>query len=227
MRAIAGGIRGNTLAQQIRAALTERILSGELPPGARLKDNEVAAQFGTSNTPVREALRELAKEGLVQVVPYRGCEVRRMDLHELAEVFDVRVALEALVVRLVAGSLSGAQLVRLEALVDEHEAAAAADERKRSADADIAFHRLLAEAAGNHVLASILQQLGYRAHLARRMYLRDRPVPPQLTCRPILEALHQGDADRAAALMADHLICTKEELLLGLTEQASGGTPES
>ena len=84
----------------------------------------------------------------------------------------------------------------------------------------MAFHRLLAEATGNHTLACVLRQLGHRTHLARRVYLRERPVPSQLSCRPILEALQVGDADRAAALMADHLIYTKEELIGGLSDQS-------
>ena len=225
MRTIPGGIRGNTLAQQIRAALMEQILSGELSPGTRLKDGDVAAQFGTSNTPVREALRELAKDGLVEIQPYRGCLVRRMDLDELAEIFDVRVALEAFVVRLAAHNLTATQLGGLESLVEQYEAAVASDDRDRADQVADSFHHLLAEATGNHTLACLLRHFSNRIQLARRMYLRQRRAPPHLSCRPILEALQAGDTERAAALMADHIICAKQELIEGLQGQVDIGMP--
>lgn len=213
MRISVDRVQGNTLAQQIRGALTERILSGELPPGTRLKDNQVAALFGTSNTPVREALRELAKDGLVEVLPHRGCMVRRLSLAELAEIFEVRIALESLAARLAAGRLTAAQLERLQSLVEEHEAAEAAQEAASTSASARAFHQLLVEASGNQLLAELLRHLDRRIHLARRMYILQVHLPDRITHRAILEVLRAGNGRRAAALMAEHIACGQQRMM--------------
>ncbi len=219
MNAPVEGVQGNTLAQQIRAALAQRILNGELAPGTRLKDNEVAEAFGTSNTPVREALRGLVTDGLAEVHPYRGCMVRRLDLGELAEAFDVRIVLEAYAARLAAGKLTPSQLARLEELAARHEDAVAADDRKRAGEAGGAFHRLLAEAAGNSVLAQALAHLDNYIRLPRHRYLPLVRLPDVPPYRAIAEALQARDPERAAALMAEHIAFGKEQALAALRAQ--------
>lgn len=198
-------VRGNTLARQIAAALTDQILSGELAPGTRLKDNEVAAQFGTSNTPVREALRELAKEGLVEVLPYRGCIVHEVKLGELVEIFDICSVLEPHAARLAASRLTAADLEHLEAQVKEHEAALAVGDYKRANEASTAFHSTMIAAAGNKLLAWGLQYLHARIQIVRRAHLHPLYLAAAPAYRPILEALRARDAERAAALMAGHV----------------------
>ncbi len=205
MRATMKRVRGNTLAQQVRSALAERIMSGELPPGARLKDNEVAGLFGTSNTPVREALRELEKDGLVVVRPHRGCLVRPLNPEELAEAAEVRIVLEAHAVRVATAKLSPSDLEGLAALVDAYEAAFANGDRVQVRELSDAFHQRLIAAAGNRVLAVAIEHACNCIALARHYYTESLPQPDVASYRTILEALQVRDGERAAALMADHI----------------------
>src|SRR5215207_5462695 len=131
-----------TRAGQIRDALIAKILSGELPSGARLKDNEIAKMFGTSATPVREAMRELEKYGLVEILPYRGCQVKRLDAQEIRDIYEVRVALEELAVRRCAEHIVESQLQALEALADEYEAVLLDGDMRRAVETGSEFHNL-------------------------------------------------------------------------------------
>lgn len=90
----------STLTSRVYEVLKDKILSMELPPGTRLKDGELAEDLGVSNTPVREAIRQLEKDGSVETIPYRGNFVRKMSPEEVCETYDVRMVLEPLAVRL-------------------------------------------------------------------------------------------------------------------------------
>lgn len=216
-------IQGNTLARQIRTALADQILSGKLAPGTRLKDNDVAALFGTSNTPVREALRELAEQGLVEMQPYRGCVVRYMDPSEVEEAYDVRQALEEAAVRRAATRLTGEQLDQLEALVQENAAADAAGDAERGLAASVAFHLLIVEAAGNRTLSHIFEDLFRRVHLPQRaatVHLLGEPQPGHAA---LLAALRARDAEHAAALMREHIAASKARIVTALGEAIASG----
>ncbi len=205
-----------TLASRVRDALVDRILSGELPPGTRLKDSEVAARYGTSSTPAREALRLLALDGLVEILPYHGCVVRSVDVHELAEIFDVRIVLEGHAARLAAGRLTPAQLRELEALAWEHEDAIAARAPQRASDAARRFHQLVVEAGGNSLLTRLHVYLGNRVRLVRRVYLREATPATDGCCREIVQALQARDGERAEALLVAQIAAAKVRLCAAL-----------
>lgn len=224
MEATMDTVNGTTLARHIRDALIDRILSGELAPGSRLKDKEIGAMFGTSSTPVREALRLLAQDGLVEILPYRGCVVRSVDAQELAEIFDVRIILEGHAARQAAARLTPALLKQLEAVVVEHEAAVAAHDGERAGAAGHRFHRLVAEAAGNRTLAFGLQHLYNRSHVAHQIYKREAPPADSPPYRTILEALRAGDGERAEALMVAHIAFRKARMAEALHIPMTGDT---
>lgn len=142
---------GPTLSQQIRETLIERIVSGELQPGERLVETRLAARFGTSQAPVREALRELATIGMVEVRPRRGTFVGPFVQQTLKESYIVRAALEESATRLtmLAGTLPYAALH--EDVAQMHAAADAQDARG-IVDASVSFHRNIVAAAGNDLL---------------------------------------------------------------------------
>jgi DNA-binding GntR family transcriptional regulator len=202
-----------TRAGQIRDALIAKILSGELPSGARLKDNEVAKMFGTSATPVREALRELEKYGLVEILPYRGCQVKRLDAQEISDIYEVRIALEELAVRRCAEHASEEQLQALEALADEYEATLLDGDMRRAVETGGDFHSLLVEVSGNLMLTEIHRELHNRILLTRHI----DPLPGRLTGagdhRAIVEALRRHDADKAATLLARHIVLGRDRVL--------------
>ncbi len=196
---------GRTLARRIRTTLAERILNGELPPGTRLKDCDVARQFGTSNTPVREAFRELAQDGLVELQPYRGCIVLRADPAELAEILEVRMVLEAEAARLAAPHLTSEQLAELELLADECDAAHGAGELQRGTAADLDFHWSVVEAAGNQTMARILRELYARTRVMSHGDIARLQTEAEPTHHALLAAFRSRDAHRASMLMAEHI----------------------
>ena len=162
-------ISRTVLREQVKDVLLQRIASGELKPGERLVETRIAQELGTSQAPVREALRDLQLMRLVESEPFRGSRVRVVDEEEVMEVFPVRASLEELAARLAAERLDG----EVTALVAELEAMKEAVRRNDTnalAQHDIAFHRLVVEAAGNSVLEQCWKSLGVESRITISLY---------------------------------------------------------
>src|SRR5258707_8755830 len=117
------GLARSVLADQVRERLLERILSGRYPPDARIIESQVARELGTSQAPVREALRGLEALGVVEITPFRGARVRRPTRRELLEAYAVRSALETLAARLAGPRLPDPDVARLRAALEAMQAA--------------------------------------------------------------------------------------------------------
>jgi len=151
-----------TLAGLLSARLAEAITSGTLPPGLPLEEERLAAQYGVSRTPVREALRLLAATGLVEQRPRRGSVVSRPDPHRLAEMFQAMAELEASCAALCARRMCRQAKARL---VARHEAMgpmAAAGALAGYQQANVAFHEMLYDGSGNAYLAGLARQTRVR-----------------------------------------------------------------
>ena len=162
-------ISRTVLREQVKDVLLQRIASGELKPGERLVETRIAQELGTSQAPVREALRDLQLMRLVESEPFRGSRVRVVDEEEVMEVFPVRASLEELAARLAAERLDGdvsALVVELEAMKE----AVRQDDTNALAQHDIAFHRLIVEAAGNAVLEQCWTSLGVESRITISLY---------------------------------------------------------
>jgi DNA-binding GntR family transcriptional regulator len=162
-------ISRTVLREQVKDVLLQRIASGELKPGERLVETRIAQELGTSQAPVREALRDLQLMRLVESEPFRGSRVRVVDEEEVMEVFPVRASLEELAARLAAERLDGdvsALVVELEAMKE----AVLRDDTNALAQHDIAFHRLVVEAAGNSVLEQCWKSLGVESRITVSLY---------------------------------------------------------
>ena len=147
------------LREQIKEILLERILRGELEPGERLVETRLARELGTSQAPVREALRDLQLLRLVESEPFRGARVRAVDDSQLLPVFPVRAALEELAAREAARMAKGEVEVLDRELEGMRDAAARGDWRTQISH-DIAFHRAMVELAGNEPLLQSWLGLG-------------------------------------------------------------------
>ena len=162
-------ISRTVLREQVKDVLLQRIVSGELEPGERLVETRIAQELGTSQAPVREALRDLELLRLVESVPFRGSRVRVFDEEEMIEVYPVRASLEELAGRLAAEKLGGdvsALEVEFEAMKD----AVRRDDTNALVQHDIAFHRLIVEAAGNSVLEQCWKSLGGESRITVSLY---------------------------------------------------------
>jgi DNA-binding GntR family transcriptional regulator len=182
------------------------ILAGDLTPGSRLGQAALAEQFGTSRTPVREALRRLAGEGLVEFHQNRGFRTSDLGLEAVLRRLDVRLILEPGIAALAAGRRSEEDLRALAAAI-EREAAAADSAGAHDASRD--FHILLSRATQNTELERSLESLWIvevgRRLMARRAAVHDwrtRDIEEHLQ---ILEAVQEKEADAAAEVMTRHI----------------------
>jgi len=193
----------DTIAGRISRALADRIVSGALEPGARLRQDHIAEEFGASHVPVREAFRRLEAQGLVVSEPRRGVRVARFDLAEVREVAEMRAALEVLALRHAAPHLTPA-------ILDQAEAANRAGEGSRDVraweEANRTFHRLILTPCGMPRLLAAIDDL--HAASARFLFATWRTAWEARTDhdhRAILAALRQGQIDAATATLARHV----------------------
>lgn len=195
---------------QVYAELRERILRGELKAGSALKERDLCAQLDVSRTPVREALRQLSAEGLVEVRPHRSIVVASFDPAEVEEVFELGVMLESFIAGLAADKATADDVERLRATVAAMGRLAAeppADLRLRYAALDRAFHEALATAARSPRIAAVLHQtINFR--LLINLFDDYAPLDIETSLmqhRNILAAVETSNADWAAAAMRNHI----------------------
>jgi DNA-binding GntR family transcriptional regulator len=162
-------IARTVLREQVKDVLLQRIVSGELEPGERLVETRIAQELGTSQAPVREALRDLELLRLVESEPFRGARVRVFGEEEMIEVYPVRAALEELAARLAAANMGG-DVSALEAECEAMRDAVRSGDTNALAQHDIAFHRLIVEAAGNSVLQQCWKSLGVEGRITVSLY---------------------------------------------------------
>lgn len=192
------------LRTRIRDALQEQIGDGRLRPGDRIFEQDVAAEFGVSRVPVREAIRMLQSEGLVEVRPRRrGVFVRSLDRRELAELFDVREALEVLAARLAARHGDPAEVARLGAFAEQARTAWRDDDVDTMSKANAEFHDQLVRLSGNELLGSMLEPLHGR--LAWLFRLNKEPDRVCGEHEDLHAAIADGDAERAAEVASRHV----------------------
>ncbi|WP_406855478.1 GntR family transcriptional regulator [Alsobacter sp. KACC 23698] len=184
----------------------DSISAQQLQPGTRLREDELGGIFGVSRARVRRVLLRLAHEGVVTIEPNRGASVRTPTVKEARELFAARRAIEAALVRAVAERFDKALKTRLLAHVKREKDAEKRRARSEMVELSGAFHMILAEAADNGVLLKYLRELITRESLVILAYeMPGRPSCSHHEHEDIVAALTAGDADRAVALMLEHL----------------------
>jgi len=193
------------LREQVKELILARILGGDYAPGERIIETRIAQELGTSQAPVREALRDLELLRFVESEPFRGARVREISEEELIEVYPVRAAIEEVAAREAAVRLEG-DVEALQAELDAMLRAADAGDLHEQVAHDVAFHRLIVEASGNRVLRDTWLGLGIETRTIVTA-LRSGLDPHELAerHRPVLEALRAGDPDRAGATLRRHV----------------------
>ncbi len=187
-----------SLSAVILAALDSEIISGALKPRERLVETELAARFGASRAPVREALRALQREGLVANGP-RGLQVADVSREEAGEIFEVLADLEELYTRRAVPHISLGEVAEMSRLLKRMERAAAEADVQRYFELNDAFHDVIRNACPNRTLIQLLASLGKRTPRFRRlaMSLPGRLEKSIEEHRRILDAVRQGDAEAA------------------------------
>jgi DNA-binding GntR family transcriptional regulator len=200
------GARHQPLRQVVTDALRKAILSKRLKPGERLVEEQLAADLGVSRNPVREALRVLESEGLVEISPRRGASVTNVSEEEAQEIVEVRAALEGLCARLAARRCSPALKADIEKVLDRGESAAAADDSPALARIHSQVHALMARAGHNRHLNVFVQSLRDKTDWLYASSVSWRAQQSWREHSAILRAIADGDEELAAVLASRHVI---------------------
>ena len=202
------------LYEQVAERLRARIFAHELAPGAWVDEQAIAAEYGISRTPLREALKVLAAEGLVQLKPRRGCYVAALSEQDLDEIFPVMALLEGRCAQEATVRATNTDRDRLSAIHAELEHYAAKGDADRFFEANQQFHNALQELAGNRWLKQLIEETRQFIKLTRRdsLNLQGRLKQSLAEHRAILAAVQHGDAEGAGRLMHDHLLSGRAAL---------------
>ena len=187
--------------------LREAILKGELQPGERLMELQLAAKLGVSRTPIREAIRMLEQEGLAVTIPRKGAEVARMTEKDMEDVLQIRDALDELAASIACGQISQDELDELRRTMREFEESTKTGDIKRIAEADVKFHDIIYRATRNPKLENMLSNLREQMYRYRVEYLKDEKNYPVLfeEHSRIVEGLAAKDKDMLTAAMHEHV----------------------
>lgn len=216
----------STLSQDVYRLIKQQIVTCQLLPGMPLQEQELSESLEVSRTPVREALRLLAKEGLVELRAHRGARVAQLSRQDLMDAYEVRGWVEPLAAAKVAATVDGATLERLEATVNRiPEDPVTHEEANLALQADLEFHRLIVEATGNRLLIQILEDA--RAITERAAFF----VPPgryhqsKEEHRAVLEAFRKRDSQAAERAMRAHIEAASSRMLLLSNHRFPLGSP--
>ena len=218
----------SVLADQVKERLLEAILDGSYPPDSRIVETAVAKDLGTSQAPVREALRGLEALGIVEIIPFRGARVRRLDTAELLEAYAVRSAIEVLGVRLAMARMTDDDVAALQQIGEDMRVAAGEGDGRGLAIVDASLHERLMELAGNGTLLRVWRSL---EPMSRTYITLVGPgSDPEWTAAlhdPILDAIRDRDTEAVVRAIESHFDEVRERLaghLDEVAEQQSRGT---
>jgi len=193
---------------RVSTYLRDAIASGAIAPGDRIRETAVSGQLGVSRTPVREALAELARDGLVHVEPYCGAYVARLDAARLEHLVEFRIALEQFAVERAIRHAGAHDFDRVAACIDRLDERATAESFDAAIEADLEVHALLIEIAGNPLLAatysSLLNELRLYIRMTSAHYASMRDL--SLEHAALLTALRARDVDAALTLVRSHIL---------------------
>lgn len=214
-----------SLAGQTVDVLRELVLTGEIPPGRRVNEVELAHRMNISRGPLREAIRHLISEGLLVYVPHQGAYVRTSDVPDLYALFELRSALECAAARLAAVRRTDDDLARMRQVGAESRRGFDAG-RRFPYKLDLAFHRALIGAAASPRIADQVRLAQQQVILLRSALDLDDPVHTHAAMDDhdeLTDAIADRDGDRAATVMARHLDRVRDQILTAMSTDNTGG----
>lgn len=194
------------LSDQAYDELVKKIISGGYPGGTTLQEEKLASEFGISRTPVREALKRLAAEGLIEQLPRKGFRVAMPDDDALTELFECRCGLELLALKNAMGAIPPEKIETLKEKL--RSAARRKDSRRIALEADGEMHALFSDHCGNRYLSALIQQFRTKTAPYRNYRNRERaPLEELITERmEILDAVLAGDTEKVSILLRKHIL---------------------
>ncbi len=200
------------LRKKVADVLREAILSGELKPGDALVETTLATQLGVSRAPLREALRSLSKDGLIETVPYRGTTVKTLSQKDIEEIYSLRVLHESFALKRIIERNRPSDVKILEQICITMEKAAHKQDLEALNQADDNFHRQLILLAEHDMLTVIWDQLALRVRqiMTLRNKLNENPMEIAMNHPPIVQAIQAKDYAQATALIERHVASAKD-----------------
>ncbi len=215
-------IAPTALYQEVAERLRQRIFAHELTPGTWIDEQKLAEQYGISRTPLREALKVLASEGLVELKPRRGCYVTEISHQDVDDIFPLMALLEGRCAEDAVREADKADVDALKVIHGNLEKAAREGRIDAFFEANQEFHRRIQELANNRWMLSVIQDLRKVLKMSRMhsLFLEGRLQQSLEEHRAIMAAIEAGDAARAGKAMHDHLLSGREAL--SKMEQTTG-----
>lgn len=195
--------------------LRDAIVAGDLKPGERLMEVELAETMGVSRTPVREAIRKLETEGLVTMTPRKGTHVAELTVKDIVDVLEVRAALDGLATELAAQYIQQEHLRQLENIHRQYVAALQKENLAAAIKKDVEFHEVIYNASENAKLMNVAGNLREQIYRFRVLYMKDFSNASDVLeeHRNILKALEEQDQERAGLLAKEHIIHQQQVII--------------
>lgn len=219
----AGGQRGiahQSLLELVIDELRKAIFQGDYKPGDRLVEYQLAETFNVSRNPIREALRVLATEGIVEVNPRKGARVRRLSREEVEEIIELRAELEGLSARFAAKRCTADIREAIEALLEKAKNAEKQNDNESLYDLNMNYHTILADAGRNRYLSDFMRSLRERTYWLFESARKERAVESWREHAAILEAIKSGDAEFSFLLASRHVKQVGDLILSKITDEA-------
>lgn len=190
------------------------IMTGQIKPGTRMMEIELADSMGVSRTPVREAIRQLEKDNLVTIEPRRGAYVSDISAVDMQDMLIVREPLEGLATYLASQNMTEEQVKVIEQVNNDYEAALRDNDQEKLIQADTHFHNLITQGSGNEYLINILLELQEQVLRFRYIYFKSSKRAEDIVNehRMILEALKAGDAEKSSLYCKNHIKNLRETI---------------
>jgi len=196
-----------TLREHVYDKLKRKLLTGKIKPGTRMMEVDLAEELGVSRTPVREAVRQLEKEGLVRIDPGRGAFAQEVSVQGIIDTLTVREDLDALAASLACERIKKADEQKLLELTDKYQDAISNGDLDQMIHADEAFHRKIVKLAGNKTLSMVAKTVQAQVQRFRYLYYEDlknyQNMPTEH--REIINALMSGDSRLARRIADEHV----------------------
>lgn len=219
-------ITRQSLPDVIANDIRERILNGDLPEGFTIRQEALAKEYDVSRMPVREALKRLDAEGLVQLTNNQGAMVTKHSLDEIGEIFDLRILIEVDLFRRAIHAMTADQIERCEEVLEAMEASYDADDVSKWGAMNFKYHAALYAPAGRGLTNDVLQRINLQSDRYVRMHLSvmKQLGPAREEHRELLALARAGKVDEACALLTRHISDTKDNLLKLMTTKRADET---
>ncbi|OPA80945.1 hypothetical protein BVG16_00945 [Paenibacillus selenitireducens] len=207
-----------TTYSRVRDKLRQDILSGEFKPGVRLRIVDLSNRYGVSQMPIREALQQLQGEGLVSLLPHKGASVREVNEKFVSDMYDIRMAIETMLVRNGVPYMKDSDYNRLVTIEEQYEKAAEEGDMLLCLKLNESFHKIINNLAQNEEAIRIIDRHWGLIDSMRQIFGSNRGNDIVNDHRMLLEALKSRDAEAATSITRDHVIKAKEDLIARIKE---------